>query len=268
MSTHELPGVVVTHEDRDLERERSRVYRLTIRHPGKINVLGASLVQQLNRALDRVADDPQSALVVLTGGGRRAFIGGADIRELASLDAKDGSARRFIQQLHGVCRRLRSLDVPVIARIDGYCLGAGLEIAASCDLRVATRESRFGMPEVLVGIPSVIEAALLPRLIGWGATSDILLTGRMFDASEAKCMGLIDRLVGRAELESGVEQVVLSLLAAGPRALASQKQLFQIWQEQPLAESIQAGVDSFEESFESDEPARYLGAFLQRRESK
>src|SRR6185503_218248 len=111
-------------------------------------------------------------VVVLTGAGERAFIGGADINEMAELDEE--SARVFISQLHEACAALRNLPVPVIARISGYCLGAGLEIAASCDLRVAADHSTFGMPEVRVGIPSVIEAALLPRLIGWGMAARLI----------------------------------------------------------------------------------------------
>ena len=99
--------------------------------------------------------------MILTGAGERAFVGGADINELAHLDRD--SAREFITLVHRCCDGFRRLPVPVIARIDGYALGAGLELAAACDLRVASDRSMFGMPEVRVGIPSVVEAALLPR---------------------------------------------------------------------------------------------------------
>ena len=102
----------------------------------------------------------QLRALILTGAGDRAFIGGADINEMVELDQE--SARIFITHLHEACTALRNLPVPVIARISGYCLGAGLEVAASCDLRIASEHSSFGMPEVRVGIPSVIEAALLP----------------------------------------------------------------------------------------------------------
>ena len=113
-----------------------------------------------------VAADPELRLAILTGAGGRAFVGGADIGEIAALD--HASARDFITLVHRCCDAFRRLPVPVIARIDGYALGAGLELAAACDLRVASETSVFGMPEVAIGIPSVVEAALLPRLIGAG----------------------------------------------------------------------------------------------------
>src|SRR5439155_144470 len=96
--------------------------------------------------------------------------------------------------LHGVIAAIRTIPVPVIARINGYCLGAGPEVAAGCDLRVASDNAFFGMPEVKVGIPSVIEAALLPRLIGWGATAELVLLGENIDAAEALRIGLVSKV--------------------------------------------------------------------------
>ncbi len=244
-------------------RAQGRVYRLAVRRPGKLNVLGAALVGELERAIARVAADSEARVLVLTGGGERAFIGGADIRELAKLDAT--TARGFISGIHRVCQGLRELPIPVIARIRGYCLGAGLEVAASCDLRFATADSRFGMPEVQVGIPSVVEAALLPRLIGLGRTSDLLLTGRVVDADEALAMGLVHRVATAGEIESTVDEAIALLLEAGPRALALQKALLYQWQELPLGQAIAAGVDAFVRAFDTDEPRRYLRSFLDRR---
>ena len=123
----------------------------------------------------------------LSGAGERAFVGGADINELAALDRD--SARDFITLVHRCCDAFRRLPVPVIARIDGYALGAGLELAAACDLRVASERSHFGMPEVRIGIPSVVEAALLPRLIGAGRARRLLLTGETIDAADRARLG-------------------------------------------------------------------------------
>src|SRR5690606_40996864 len=114
-------------------------------------------------------------------------------------------AERFITLLHHVCTAVRDCAIPVIARIRGYCLGAGLEVAASCDLRVATHDSTFGMPEVHVGIPSVIEAALLPSLIGWGRTRELLYTGTAIDAAEAERIGLVERSVPAEQLDAALE---------------------------------------------------------------
>ena len=128
--------------------------------------------------------------MILTGAGERAFVGGADIAELAHLDRD--TARDFISLVHRCCDGFRRLAAPVIARIDGYALGAGLELAAACDLRVASERAMFGMPEVRVGIPSVVEAALLPQLIGNGRARRLLLTGETIDAAQALDWGLID----------------------------------------------------------------------------
>ena len=134
--------------------------------------------------------------VVLTGAGDKAFIGGADIFEMATLDAE--SAEGFITLVHRSCDCLRALPVPVIARINGYALGAGLEVAAACDLRIASSNAVFGMPEVKVGIPSVVEAALLPGLIGWGRTRELLLFGENIDARDRARLG-----AGRAGRRAG-----------------------------------------------------------------
>ncbi len=156
-------------------REAGVVARLTVDNQAKLNVLDSRLTDALRQAVEGLAAQPELRAVVLTGAGSRAFIGGADIRELAALTP--ATARRFITGLHALCAALQALPVPVIARIRGYCLGAGLEIAAACDLRAAAEDARFAMPEVRVGIPSVIEAALLPRLVGMGRARELVLTG-------------------------------------------------------------------------------------------
>src|SRR6185437_2626707 len=119
----------------------------------------------------------------------------------------------------------RHLPVPVIARIEGYALGAGLEVAVACDLRVASTQAQFGMPEVKVGIPSVVEAALIPGLIGFGRARELLMLGEVIDAETALRWGLVERVVESAALDREVEQIVAALLAAGLRALRLQKAL-------------------------------------------
>ncbi len=158
-----------------------------------------------------LAADPELRLVILTGAGGRAFAGGADLGEIAALD--HAGARRFITLVHRCCEVFRRLPVPVIARIDGFALGAGLEIAAACDLRVASEGSVFGMPEVRVGIPSVVEAALLPGLIGRGRARRLLLTGETINAAEALAWGLVDALAPADRLDEAVDR----LARADPR---------------------------------------------------
>jgi enoyl-CoA hydratase len=147
----------------------------------------------------------------------------------------------------------------------GYALGAGLEVAAACDLRIAAETAVFGMPEVRVGIPSVIEAALLPTLIGWGRTRRLLLLGETITAAEAADWGLLEMVVPAESLDTAVESWISSILKAGPRAIRLQKALIRRWEDLPLSEAIRAGIDSFATAWETDEPSRMMKAFLARR---
>jgi enoyl-CoA hydratase len=251
------PRLILTIEERGAQ---GRIARLAVDHPGKVNILNRALIDDLAGKVEALAGDPLLRALVLTGAGERAFIGGADIRDLAALD--QASAAPFITALHRACEALRRLPVPAIARIHGYALGAGLEVAAACDLRIASEHGRFGMPEVKVGIPSVIEAALLPGLIGWGRTRRLLLTGETIDAREAERWGLVEWCVPAAQLDAAVEELLQAILACGPNALRLQKTLVREWQELPMAQAIERGITRFAEAFATDEPRRMMGAFL------
>ena len=181
---------------------------------------------------------------------------------MVTLD-QDG-AEAFITLLHDFCQTLRDLPVPVIARIDGYTLGAGLEIAAACDLRLASDRSSFGMPEVNVGIPSVIEAALLPTLIGWGQTKRLVYLGENIDAAEALRIGMVEKVVAPESLDAALDEWLTSLASTGPRAIRLQKQLIRDWERLPLAEAIQAGIRTFRQGFATDEPRAAMQAFIDR----
>ncbi len=171
------------------ERPEGLVAVVTVDNRSRLNCLSTPLIVGLSEAFARLGEDAALRAVVLTGAGDRAFIGGADLNELGALEPE--SARLFITRLHQACRAIRDCPVPVIGRIGGFCLGAGLELAASCDFRAAADGAKLGMPEVQMGIPSVIEAALLPGLIGWGKTREMLITGALFSAAEAQAMGLV-----------------------------------------------------------------------------
>jgi enoyl-CoA hydratase/carnithine racemase len=250
-------SVMVRHEER---LEGGRLARLTIDNASKLNSLNRALMAEIIEAADGLAADPQLRLVVLTGAGERAFVGGADIGEIAALDPE--SAREFITLVHRCCDAFRRLPVPVIARIDGYALGAGLELACACDLRVASGRALFGMPEVRIGIPSVVEAALLPKLIGHGRARRLLLTGETIGAAEALAWGLVDVVAPPEVLDEAVEDLAGPILAAGPNAIRLQKSLILDWEELPTAAAVQRGIDCFVGAYDTDEPARMAGATL------
>jgi enoyl-CoA hydratase/carnithine racemase len=238
------------------------VATVTINRPAKLNAMSGAVARGLVAAAETLAREATLRAVVLRGAGTRAFVGGADIGELAALDA--ATAEPFITLVHRACDAFRRLPVPVIARIQGHALGAGLELAAACDLRVATTDSFFGMPEVCIGIPSVVEAALLPSLIGWGRARLLLLTGEPIDAPTAAQWGLIESVVPPDELDASVERLLAPLLASGKEALRLQKSLMQSWENLPIREAVQEGIRCFRASFDTDEPRRMIGEAVQR----
>jgi enoyl-CoA hydratase/carnithine racemase len=250
-------GVSVTREDRP---EGGHLVRFTIDNATKLNALNRELMVEIVEAVQALETDPELRLVILTGAGERAFVGGADINDLATLDPE--SAREFITLVHRCCDGFHRLPVPVIARIDGYALGGGLELAAACDLRVASDRAMFGMPEVRVGIPSVVEAALLPQLIGYGRTRRLLLTGVMIDAEEALAWALVDAVVSPDRLDTVVERFAAAILAGGPQAIRLQKKLILDWEELPTGAAVARGIEIFAEAYESDEPRRMAEAQL------
>jgi enoyl-CoA hydratase len=211
------------------------IARIFLNRPEKSNALNTSMLEALLQAIRQLE---QARVVVLAGQGK-AFCGGADVNELKSLDATN--AGRFVERIHEVCAALRALPIPVVAHLHGAVIGAGLEIAAACDLRIAEEGTRFSMPEVRLGIPSVVEAALLPRLMGQGRAAWLVLTGDAIDARRAYEWGLVEEIGGRAELEA----LVARLAANDGPALKMQKQLLQLWEEAPLSQSIAASVEQF-----------------------
>ena len=215
------------------------------------------------RVFDELGKDDSLRAVILRGEGDRAFVGGADINEMAALDAS--SARDFITHVHRCCAAVRDLPVPVIARLAGYTLGAGLELAAACDLRIAADSGHFGMPEVKLGIPSVVEAALLPRLVGWGRARRLLLLGETITAEQAESWGLVETVVALENLDPAIEEYVASILEAGAQAIRLQKKLIRQWEDLPLSAAIQAGIDTFEAAYSTSEPRHMMRRFLDRR---
>src|SRR6266511_4422112 len=225
-----------------VDRDDRGVVRLSICNAGTLNILSSAVTDGVREGFEKLAGDKSIRAVILAGQSEKSMIGGADIKEMAKLDQK--SAEAFITRLRDLCEAVRNFPAPVIARLPGWCLGGGLEVAAACDFRIAAHDARFGMPEVRVGIPSVIHAALLPRLLGWG---------------------LVDVVAKEGRLDAAVEHTVKALLECGPEALRAQKALLRQWEELPLTESVNLSVGVFGKSFLTGEPQRLMQGFLDRK---
>jgi enoyl-CoA hydratase/carnithine racemase len=182
---------------------------------------------------------------------------------MRDLDA--AGARTLIETLRLTIRALEEVPVPTIARLHGHVLGGALELVLACDLRIAAASCQLGMPEIAVGIPSVIQAALLPGLIGWGRTSELLLGGRSIDAGEAERWGLVNRAVEEHTLDQAVEAWIERLLALPPDALRLQKTVLARWRRVDLDTAVALSADVFARAYSTGEPRRAMQAFFDRR---
>lgn len=241
-------------------RGAARIARVTIDNSAKLNALSSPVMEAFVAAVEKCGADPDMRAIVITGAGHRAFVGGADISEMSGLDS--ASARKFITRVHRCCAVVRRCPIPVIARVNGHCYGAGMELAAACDMRVSSQSARYGMPEVKLGIPSVVEAAVLPQLVGWGRTRELLLLGDTYSAVECAEWGFLERVVSDDALDAELNKVLDSIIACGPNAIRLQKELITRWETQPLPQAIATGIDTFARAYESDEPGKMMDHFL------
>ena len=253
----------------NLKRRESgtgQIVNVTYDRQHKLNSLNSDGIDALSSAFDLLAGDSDVRAIILTGAGSKSFIGGADIGELSGLNPE--TARLFISSLHDLFVKIREFPVPVVAQIDGYALGAGMELAAACDIRVGSENAIFGMPEVRVGVPSVIEAALLPRLIGWGRSNYLVYTGENIDGKTAHEWGFLEQIVSSDRLADEANRITDAIASSGPLAIRSQKRLIRQWEVLPLEQAIDAGIDSFGSAYETDEPKRMMQPFLDRKVTK
>lgn len=228
-----------------------------------LNLLEPDAIAELRAAFADLAGDARLHAAVVTGGEARAFTAGMDVHVLRDLDA--AGARALISALHDAIDVVHRAPFPVIGEIAGPCLGAGFELALACDLRIAADDARFGLPEVRVGVPSVIQAALLPPTIGPGRAAELLFLGASIDATRALDWGLVNRVVPRAGLRAAVEDVLAELARCAPGALRLQKSLVIRWRESDLTTAVRAGIDAFVAAYASGEPREGAEAFLGRR---
>jgi enoyl-CoA hydratase len=238
------------------------VATVSINNAARLNCLGTAQINAFIAAVEALADDAALRVLIITGEGERAFMGGANLLELGALNPP--RARDFLILIHRMCKVLRDLPVPVIARVNGYCLGAGLEVMAACDMHVASDNAMFGMPEVKIGLPSVVEAALLPGLIGWGRTKVLLYTGDNIDAETALEWGLVEKVVPANDLDVAVAEWVGSIVESGPKAIRLQKELIRAWEALPVNDAVEEGIRCIYRAYQSDEPTRMVNEAIQR----
>ena len=253
---HDLVHAAVALDD-------AGIATVTIRGAGELNILSSSVIVDLRRAFEQLSARHDVRVLVLRGSGDKTFTAGADVKEMSALT--HATARTFINGLRGLCESVRHCPVPVIARLAGWTLGGGLELAAACDIRLASNRAQFGMPEIKVGIPSVIHAAMLPQLIGRARANWLLLTGANIDATRALSWALVDGVVALEQLDEEVERTARQLASYGTSVVRQQKRLLREWQACDLDTAIERSVDEFAAAFFTGEPAHFMAAFLERK---
>ena len=240
--------------------EHNGPVRLIRMHAPPLNLLGSAMIGALTDAFASIATDPPRAAVLVCHGG------GADVKEMVSFDER--SARTFITALHTACRAIRDLDAPVIAAIDGPCVGAHLEVAAACDLRVAGAGSRFGMPEIKVGIPSVIDAWWLAQVCGLGNASALVFDGEMIGADEAHRIGLLNRVTRAGEAAAVATAWAEQIARSAPAALIQQKRVIRDWTEDAYLEAARRSIERFVHSIRAGQAREAMRAMLDKRQPR
>jgi enoyl-CoA hydratase len=244
--------------------KRGALATVTLDRPKVLNALNAATFAELDSAFDELASDGDVRVVLLTGAGERAFAAGADIRELAAVDASEGKA--FSLRGQAVFRKIETLGKPVIACVRGFALGGGCELAMACTLRIAAEDAKFGQPEVKLGvIPGYGGSQRLPRLVGRGAALKMLLTGAIIDATEALRIGLVDEVVTASELMPRAELLADEIAAQAPLAIAETLRVVDEGLDVALDLALLREADRFGRLCDTADKAEGTGAFLEKR---
>jgi enoyl-CoA hydratase len=246
--------------------DRGAVRTLTINRPDKLNALNRETIGELTLAFRQAAQDDSVRVVVLAGAGEKAFVAGADISEMTAWSpVKAQAASRAGQDLMLTVERLGK---PVIARIQGYALGGGMELAMACHLRVASDKARFGQPEIGLGlIPGFGGTQRLTRLTGRGAALELCLLGGQVDAARAERLGLVTRVVPADELDAAVDAMADQLAAAAPLALKGILDAVLEGGECAIDQGLAFETQGFAIAFSTDDMREGTTAFLERRKA-
>jgi len=249
--------------DTVLFEQQDRVAILTVNRPDKMNALSESVRQEMLAHLDRIEDDDSIGVVVITGAGDKAFIAGADIGEFAGRSPFDQRAAMRSPRIFDV---MASFPKPVIAMINGYCLGGGCELSMSCDIRVASDRASFGQPEINLGlIPGGGGTQRMPRIIGMGQAMRLILSGDRVKADEAKEIGLVDLVFPHEQLREQTLQLAGRIASKSPLTLKVAKEAMRASERMAIEEGLMWERDLFCLCFSSKDKEEGVAAFLEKR---
>ena len=246
-----------------LREDAGRVAVLTVNRPDKLNALNQQVRDEMLAHLDAIETDDGVGCVVITGAGDKSFIAGADIGEFEGRSPFDQRQAMASPRIFDV---MASFPKPVIAMINGFCLGGGCELAMSCDMRIASETARFGQPEIKLGlIPGGGGTQRLPRLVGMGNAMRLILSGDMLPAAEAKEIGLVETVVPADELKSTVMELAEKIAAMSPLTLKVAKQALRASEKLSIEDGIAYERDLFCLCFSTEDKEEGVDAFLNKR---
>src|SRR5580693_1765083 len=246
-----------------LHEREGRVAILTVNRPEKMNALNEQVRDEMLAALAEIAADDGAGVVVVTGAGEKAFIAGADIGEFAGRTPFD---QRHAMRSPRIFDVMAAFPKPVIAMINGFCLGGGCELAMSCDLRIASEKARFGQPEINLGlIPGGGGTQRLPRQVGLGHAMRLILTGEMIGAAEAREIGLVEQIVPAAELRAATLELAGKIASKSPLTVRVAKEAVRTSQRLSIEDGIAYERDLFCLCFSTADKEEGVRAFLDKR---
>ena len=242
----------------------NNIATLTFNRPKALNALNGMLLTELSSALDEIAQNDDVRVLILTGAGEKAFVAGADITELATLNPLQ--AKLFSKKGHDVISKLQALSIPVVAAVNGFALGGGSEMALACDFIYASENAKFGLPEITLGIiPGFGGTQRLPRLIGANRAKEMILTGNMLSATEAKEMGLVNKVTAPEALMDEVIKTASAMASKGRVPLRAAKQVVNAGLGVDLATGCAMEVDAFALCMASPDAKEGTSAFVEKR---
>jgi len=240
---------------------------ITFNRPKALNALNGALIDELSDALDSIAGNEEIKVLILTGAGDKSFVAGADISELATFNSLQ--AKLFSERGQSATFKLQELSIPVIAAVNGFALGGGSEIALACDFIYASDNAKFGLPEITLGIiPGFGGTQRLPRLIGQNAAKELIFTGNMISAAEAKTMGLVNRVCSQEELMDQVRKTAQTIASRGRVSLRAAKQAVNRGMNVDIVTGCQIEVEAFSVCMASPDAKEGTSAFLEKRKAE
>ncbi len=240
------------------------VATVILNRPEVLNALNSQLLEELSLVLDELKQHKELKVCIMTGAGEKAFVAGADIKELSSLDPM--GATGFSMKSDRIKQKMDELGIPFIAAVKGFALGGGCELAMACDMIIASEDAKFGQPEINLGIiPGFGGTQRLPRLVGKGIAAELVLTGDIITAQQAKEIGLINKIIPREKFMEDVKAIALKIASKSKTAIIMAKRAIDYGIETDLRTALEIERDAFAILFSTEDHDEGLKAFLEKR---